>query len=272
MVHVGWATMCSCARTLQATNSSSARGSGGSTAPNAGNERLSRSRESDAGIALEWNIQRKCGTGYSPFEVMYGTPSACTLCVHALWLSARSSTAETVTGIAARLANSGRRSGAIDRNKECVAVLPELFPGDKCILYQPASGGLATGKGRSRSFVPAFSGSATAMPRISNVGYCNTGFKATWTDATTVCGHEHCERPVVLEELMSQQRRLQHRRRENCQVEVSRHDVLDRPLPKCILLSPPSLQLALSDEVTAAASKPNAWTCRTVKGSSGDCR
>ena len=39
------------------------------------------------------------------------------------------------------------------------------------MFYQPASGGLAKGRGRSRAFVPAFSGPATVLARISNVGY-----------------------------------------------------------------------------------------------------
>ncbi len=39
-----------------------------------------------------------------------------------------------------------------------MAVLPDLLPGDKCMFYQPASGGLAKARGRSRAFVPAFSG------------------------------------------------------------------------------------------------------------------
>jgi hypothetical protein len=39
------------------------------------------------------------------------------------------------------------------------------------MFYQPASGGLVKAKGRSRSFVPAFSGPATVLARMSNVGY-----------------------------------------------------------------------------------------------------
>ena len=80
-------------------------------------------------------------------------------------------TAATITGIAARRANTARRSNATDRNIAGVAVLPDLLPGEKCMFYQPASGGLVKAKGRSRSFVPAFSGPATVLARMSNVGY-----------------------------------------------------------------------------------------------------
>ena len=47
------------------------------------------------------------------------------------------------------------------------------YTGDKCIFYQPASGGKAKARGRSRAFVPAFSGPATVLARISNVSYAH---------------------------------------------------------------------------------------------------
>ena len=143
-------------------------------------------QESDKRICWEWNIQRKRGTRFSPFEIMYGTPVITRALNRARGVhTVRAPTAEeraeleqclqqtaaTITGIAARRANTARRSKAIDRNIAGVAVLPELLPGDKCMFYQPASGGLVKAKGRSRSFVPAFSGPATVLARMSNVGY-----------------------------------------------------------------------------------------------------
>jgi hypothetical protein len=106
-------------------------------------------QESDKRICWEWNSQRKRGVGFSPFEIMYGSPlitralnrarAGCTLPE----LPRRRSgprlsmclqqTAATITGIAARTANNARRSKAIDRNIEGVAVLPDLTPGDKCM-------------------------------------------------------------------------------------------------------------------------------------------
>ena len=143
-------------------------------------------QESDKLICWEWNIQRKRGTGFSPFEIMYGSPVVTRALNRARGVhTVRAPTAEerteleqclqqtaaTITGLAARRANTARRSNAIDRNIAGVAVLPDLLPGEKCMFYQPASGGLVKAKGRSRSFVPAFSGPATVLARMSNVGY-----------------------------------------------------------------------------------------------------
>ena len=142
--------------------------------------------ESDARITWEWNIQQRRGTGYSPYQLMYGAPVVTRALNHARGVhtlrpptaeeraeleQCLQDTAETITSIAANRANGARRASAIERNRNGVAVLPDLMPGEKCMFYQPASGGLAKGRGRSRAFVPAFSGPATVLARISNVGY-----------------------------------------------------------------------------------------------------
>ncbi len=149
----------------------------------------------DSCVAFEWNEQQKRHLGFSPFEVMFGTPVVTQAINYARGVMgprAREPTAAeraelieclqaSAAATVAACCNATRRATAVALNQQGRGSMPDLAPGDKVMFSQPVSGGLSRAKNRSRKLVSTFAGPATVLGQLSNVGYLLQGI-ATTTD------------------------------------------------------------------------------------------